>query len=102
VAPLAPEAEIDPHVVLRALRERGHRLILFEAGPHTLGTFAAARLIDELFLTFSPVLTGGSAQTRLSLVEGTEPSIDGLVRGDLLSLRRHQDHLFLRYRLRSS
>ena len=102
VAPLASEIEIDPGVVLRALRERGHQLILFEAGPHTLGTFAAAGLIEELFLTFSPLLTGGSAQTRFSLVEGIEPSIDGLVRGELLSLRRHQDHLFLRYRLRSS
>jgi riboflavin biosynthesis pyrimidine reductase len=102
VAPLASEIEIDPGVVLRALRERGHQLILFEAGPHTLGTFAAAGLIEELFLTFSPLLTGGSAQTRLSLVEGIEPSIDGLVHGELLSLRRHQDHLFLRYRLRSS
>ena len=102
VAPLASEIEIDPGVVLRALRERGHQLILFEAGPHTLGTFAAAGLIEELFLTFSPLLTGGSAQTRFSLVEGIEPSIDGLVHGELLSLRRHQDHLFLRYRLRSS
>jgi riboflavin biosynthesis pyrimidine reductase len=102
VAPLASEIEIDPRVVLRALRERGHQLILFEAGPHTLGRFAAAGLIEELFLTFSPLLTGGSAQTRLSLVEGIEPSIDGLVHGELLSLRRHEDHLFLRYRLRPS
>jgi len=102
VAPLSSEIEIDPGVVLRALRERGHELILFEAGPHTLGTFGAAGLIEELFLTFSPLLTGGSATTRLSLVEGIEPGIDGLVHGELLSLRRHQDHLFLRYRLRSS
>ena len=51
VAPLASEIEIDPGVVLRALRERGHQLILFEAGPHTFGTFAAAGLIEELFLT---------------------------------------------------
>ena len=101
VTPLASEAEIDPNVVLRALRERGHRLILFEAGPHTFGTFAAAGVIDELFVTVSPLLTGGSAATRLSLVEGVEPSRDGLVRGELLSLRRAEDHLFLRYGLRS-
>ena len=101
VTPLASKGEIDPQVVLRALRERGHRLILFEAGPHTFGRFAAAGLIDELFLTVSPLLTGGSAATRLSLVEGVEPASDGPVRGELLSLRRHQDHLFLRYGLRS-
>jgi riboflavin biosynthesis pyrimidine reductase len=101
VTPLASEAEIDPRVVLGALQERGHRLILFEAGPHTFGEFAAAGLMDELFLTVSPLLTGGSAATRLSLVEGVAPSRDGLVRGELLSLRRHQDHLFLRYGLRT-
>jgi len=101
VTPLASDAEIDPSVVLRALRERGHRLILFEAGPHTFGRFAAAGLIDELFLTVSPLLTGGSAATRLSLVEGVDPGPDALVRGELLSLRRAEDHLFLRYGLRS-
>lgn len=101
VTALTSEAEIDPRVVLRALRARGHQLILFESGPHTFGRFAGAGLIDEIFLTVSPLLTGGSAQTRLSLVEGVEPGSDGLVHSDLLSLRRHHDHLFLRYRLRS-
>ena len=97
---LTAQAHIDPRAALDALRERGHRLILFEAGPHTFGAFATAGLIDELFLTVSPLITGGSAQSRLSLVEGVEPDRDGLVRGELLSLRRHRDHLFLRYRLR--
>jgi riboflavin biosynthesis pyrimidine reductase len=102
VIPLTADAEIDPRVVLSALQGRGHRLILFEAGPHTFGEFASSGLIDELFLTVSPLLTGGSAATRLSLVEGVEPGRDGLVRGELLSLRRHQDHLFLRYGLRTA
>ena len=101
LAPLTSGATIDPRVILRALEERGHRLILFEAGPHTFGTFAAAGLIDELFLTLSPLLTGGSAATRLSLVEGVEPARDGLVRAELRSLRRFRDHLFLRYGLQS-
>lgn len=92
---------IDPRVALRALEERGHELILFEAGPHTFGVFAAAGAIDELFLTVSPLLTGGSAATRLSLVESAEPSRDGLVHAELRSLRRAGDHLFLRYALRA-
>lgn len=91
---------IDPRVALEALEDRGHRMILFEAGPHTFGAFAAARLIDELFLTLSPLLTGGSATTRLSLIEAVEPTRDGLGRGELRSLRRFEDHLFLRYALR--
>jgi riboflavin biosynthesis pyrimidine reductase len=102
VMPLTAAAAIEPRVVLGALRDRGHRHILFEAGPHTFGAFAVAGLIDELFLTISPLLTGGSAQTRLSLVEGVEPLREGLVRAELLSLRRHEDHLFLRYGLSST
>jgi riboflavin biosynthesis pyrimidine reductase len=98
---LTSAAAIDPRVALRALEERGHRLILFEAGPHTFGAFAAAGAIDELFLTVSPLLTGGSAATRLSLVEGAEPGRDGLVHAELRSLRRAGDHLFLRYGLQS-
>jgi riboflavin biosynthesis pyrimidine reductase len=99
LVPLAAEGPIEPSAVIAALRERGHRSILLEAGPNTFGTFAAAGVVDELFLTVSPLLTGGSAQTRLSLVEGVDPLRDGLVRGELLSLRRHDGHLFLRYRL---
>ena len=99
LVPLAHEGRIAPASVIAALRNRGHRLILLEAGPHTFGAVAAAGVVDELFLTVSPLLTGGSAQTRLSLLEGVEPLRDGLVRGELLSLRRHDEHLFLRYRL---
>jgi riboflavin biosynthesis pyrimidine reductase len=99
LAILTSGATVDPRVALRALEDRGHRLILFEAGPHTFGRFAAAGLIDELFLTVSPLLTGGSAATRLSLVEDLEPVRDGLVRGELRSLRRFENLLFLRYGL---
>jgi riboflavin biosynthesis pyrimidine reductase len=97
--PLVDEGRIEPAAAIAALRARGHRLILLETGPHTFGTFAAAGVVDELFLTIAPLLTGGSPQTRLSLVEGVEPLLDGLVHAELLSLRRHERHLFLRYGL---
>lgn len=95
--PLGEGPLLEPGAVIAALRARGHRLILLEAGPHTFGAFTAAGAVDELFLTLSPLLTGGSAGTRLSLVEGSE----ALVAADLLSARRHDAHLFLRYRLRA-
>jgi riboflavin biosynthesis pyrimidine reductase len=100
VAPLTTKTTIEPRIALDALKDRGHELILFEAGPHTFGAFAAAGLVDELFLTVSPLLTGGSAATRLSLVEAVEPARDGIVAAELRSLRRFEDHLFLRYGLR--
>lgn len=52
---VAPEAMID------ALAARGHQRILIEGGPHLLGQINAAGLMDELCLTFSPVLEGGRA-----------------------------------------
>lgn len=97
--PLGGGDALDPGDVIQALRDRGHSRILVEAGPHTFGAFASAGVVDELFLTVSPLLTGGSAATRLSLVEGVEPLRDGLVRAELLSLRRQGGHLFHRYRL---
>lgn len=88
----------DPGLAVEALRQRGHRLILSEAGPHLFGALLRAGLVDELFLTHSPLVAGRSPQnSRLHLVEGAE-LLPGLRRhGRLLSVRRHEAHLFLRY-----
>ena len=83
-----------------ALREAGFRSILTEGGPHLFGELVAARLVDELFLTLSPVLAGRDpGGVQLGLVEGVPllPDIDRRAR--LLSARRGGSHLFLRYRL---
>jgi riboflavin biosynthesis pyrimidine reductase len=44
-----------------ALAGRGYRRILVEGGPGLLGQVTAEYLLDELCLTYSPVLAGGSA-----------------------------------------
>jgi riboflavin biosynthesis pyrimidine reductase len=99
VVSLGAATTIDPELVVRALRERDHRLILSEAGPHTFGAFVAARLVDELFLTLSPLLVGDEGPgSRLHLVEGADLVAVGS-RGRPLSVRRHGAHLFLRYEL---
>jgi riboflavin biosynthesis pyrimidine reductase len=54
--------------------------------------------VDELFLTLSPLLAGDAGpDSRLHLVEAADllPPV-GL---RLLSLRRQEEHLFLRYEL---
>jgi riboflavin biosynthesis pyrimidine reductase len=58
VVALGEERTIDVRLVADALWERGHRLILSEAGPHTFGSLLAADVVDELFLTVSPLLVG--------------------------------------------
>jgi riboflavin biosynthesis pyrimidine reductase len=93
---------VDVRDAVSLLRERGNDLILSEAGPHTHAFLVEADLVDELFLTVSPLLAGRSAASeRFGLVEGHEVLPDHPVRGRLLSARRGDQHLFLRYELRS-
>ena len=97
VVPLGPSLWIEPGLVVETLRERGHRRILSEAGPHTFGELLEAELVDELFLTTSPLIVGaGEPGSRLRLVEGADLVPEG-TRLRLLSLRRHGSHLFHRY-----
>jgi riboflavin biosynthesis pyrimidine reductase len=91
---------VDPAAVAEILKARGHRLILSEGGPTFLGTLLDAGLVDELFLTLSPVVAGRSPEdARLSLVEGTAFLPERRLGGRLLGARRAGEHLFLRYEL---
>ncbi len=77
----------------------GARLILCEGGPHLIGDFVKAGLLDELFLTIAPQIAGrDDRQARLGFVEGAAFSIAGAPWGELISVRRASDYLFLRYR----
>src|SRR5207247_948530 len=65
--------EVDMRAAVALLRVRGHRRILSEAGPTVHGSLLAARVLDELFLTLSPLFAGrASPERRLGLVEGRE------------------------------
>ena len=65
-----------------------------------LGSLVASGLVDELFLTVSPILAGRAATERFGLVEGVELVPQTRVAGRLRSVRTHGSHLFLRYGLR--
>jgi len=89
---------VDLHTAIAWLRAQGHAQILAEAGPTTFGELAAAGLVDELFLTVSPVLAGRSAAgRRFGLIEGTALLPETRVAPTLRSVRRGGEHLFLRY-----
>jgi riboflavin biosynthesis pyrimidine reductase len=90
---------VDLAAALGVLRDRGYPVVLSEAGPSMFGSLLASRLVDELFLTVSPLLAGRAAAARLGLVEGVELLPQTRVAGRLRSVRRHGSHLFLRYRL---
>jgi riboflavin biosynthesis pyrimidine reductase len=94
------EAPIDLVAAVKALRERGHELLLSEGGPTAFGALVAAGLADELFLTTSPLLAGRSpGSSRPALVENAEFLPATTVECKLLTLRRAGSQLFLRYQL---
>ena len=90
--------KLEPHEIVAALRRDGRRRILCEGGPGLFAELAAARLVDEMFLTLSPRLFGRwPGDARKPLTEKRDLAGAPL---ELLSLRRHGSHLFLRYRCR--
>ena len=81
--------------VIALLRREGMRAVLTEGGPSLVAGLVAERLLDELFLTSSPALFGRfRGDARKSLSDGIDHTGTKL---ELLSVRRAQSHLFLRY-----
>jgi riboflavin biosynthesis pyrimidine reductase len=73
-------------------RERGIRALLCEGGPHLHEQLQADGLVDDLFLTIAPKLSGGEAPR---ILEGPLP---GVVDLELAWLLEEDGELFARYR----
>ena len=78
--------------LLGSLREEGMRAVMCEGGPTLHGSLQAEGLVDELFLTIAPKLSGGEAPR---IVEGALPEVVGL---ELVWLLEQDGELFARYR----
>jgi riboflavin biosynthesis pyrimidine reductase len=91
--------DVDPATVIERLRDRGYRRILTEGGPSLMGSVLEASVVDELFVTISPKLLGG-ARDRPPLT-GEADLLEDAPDARLVSVRRADDYLFLRYDLRS-
>ena len=86
-------AECTPAAALADLRSRGVRALLSEGGPTLFKGYVAAGLVDELFLTLSPLLTGDEGE--LSILSG--PRLADPARFALKWVLRSDDELFLSY-----
>lgn len=84
---------IDSAEVLAHLRRNeGVRAVLCEGGPRVFGQLVAGDLVDELFLTMTPVATGGDATHIL------EANLPREARFELTGLLEADGDLFTRYR----
>jgi riboflavin-specific deaminase-like protein len=79
--------------MLADLRTRGVRALLSEGGPTMHGALHAAGVVDELFLTIAPLLTGDADEP--NVVEGGR--LPEAVELELLSMRQEGSEVFLRY-----
>jgi len=87
------EGAVDLTEAVRYLRrERGVRALLSEGGPHLHAQMQADGLVDDLFLTIAPKLSGGEAPR---ITEGSLPRVSEL---ELAWLLEEDGELFARYR----
>lgn len=77
-----------------ALHERGLSQVLTEGGPHLLGGWVQAGVLDELCLTVRPVLVGGTGP-RILEAAGLSQEVGGF---DLVHALAIDGDLMLRYR----
>ena len=85
-----------------ALVGGGNGVVLSEAGPKLTGQMLEHGLVDELFLTLSPLIAGQPADSRRpGFADGVELLPRLSPAAHLVSARRQDEHLFLRYRLAS-
>jgi riboflavin biosynthesis pyrimidine reductase len=94
----APHDRPQPAWLLDRLAERGVRTFLLEGGPHLNAAFLDADLIDEVYWTIGAHMLGTDALPMVAPFEGGSPFADAPRRGRLVSVLRHDDELFLRYR----
>jgi riboflavin-specific deaminase-like protein len=96
------EGMLDLAQALAELQERfAVGTLLCEGGPHLNAHLLAAGLVDELFLTLSPVLAGGDPAGGEALRMIAGPALDTPVELQLLGLLASGSQLFLRYGVRA-
>ena len=86
-----------PLLLARLREEKGVRSVLCEGGPTLNSHLLAAGLVDELFLSLSPQLVGGTEE--VTIVSG-RPLLDP-AHAELVWLLEAEGDLFSRWRIRS-
>ena len=97
VRAISERGNIGVDEIFDTLGAEGHRTILTEGGPNLFGQLVARNRVDQLFLTLAPKLVGHQDRS-FGIIRGVDfgRTFKG---GRLLSARRGDSYLFLRYAL---
>jgi len=95
-APASSAGGVDLAAAIVSLRELGYTRILCEGGPRLFAAGVAAAVVDELCLTYSPMLAG-PAGPRILTGDGEAASYP--IPMELIGLLAEDSALFARYRL---
>jgi riboflavin biosynthesis pyrimidine reductase len=90
------ESLVTAGAAVRALAARGLTRIMAEGGPTLLGFITAERLLDELCLTYSPMLVGGDVG-RILLAPAGQGGSQQLAGLSLAHVLESEGHLLCRY-----
>ncbi|MGE0704461.1 MAG: RibD family protein [Vicinamibacterales bacterium] len=89
--PVLAEGFLDPHQILKALRQQGLRRVLVEGGGTTVSRFVQAGAVDRLHITVAPIVIGsGPHGLTLNPIE----SLDSALRPSCRVFRLGDDVLF--------
>ncbi len=96
----APDNTLDIQQLMRHLhRDYAVNTLLCEGGPQVYGSLHAAGMINDEFVTLSPILVGNTPEERRpSMVEGIAFPYEQPPQSKLLSVHRSGDYLFLHSR----
>jgi 2,5-diamino-6-(ribosylamino)-4(3H)-pyrimidinone 5'-phosphate reductase len=92
-----PRRTLSPAAVLDDLWKRGMRKVLLEGGGELHFAFAYAHAVDEIYVTLTPRLIGGTGAP--SILDGKGFLKKEHRKLELVSCKRIGNELFLRYRV---
>jgi len=95
----ATDGRLDLRRALEELHARfAIELLLCEGGPHLALELLAAELVDELYLSLSPLVAGGEPSAGEALRITAGPELDPPLSLELATVLESDSSLFLRYR----
>ena len=90
------QKSVDPHLVLKRLKESGLTQVLVEGGGELMASFLKAQALSELYVTHTPFVLGGRSSP--SLVGG-EAALSPWTKLKILKLRRVKNELYAHYKV---